>query len=184
MRTETENKDLNKKENQDRGRAEEKDLSLCIREYYPEIFRYFYYRVEKRQDAEDLTSEVFVRVVGKERKKGGNVRAWFHCIARNLLVDYFRKHARTRQVSLASIDFEPSEILENNEERQLDSVALKKLLNILNNDQKEVVILRFIEGYTNKEVAERTGKSVSAVKSLQYRAIDNLRKKLKTEEER
>lgn len=70
-------------------KLDEEALGVLTREYYPRIFRFFYYRTKTKEDAEDLTSEVFVKVVGAIRKQKGNFEAWLFKIARNLLIDYY-----------------------------------------------------------------------------------------------
>ena len=88
-------------------RLEESALSTLVKKSYPFVFRYFYYRSVTREDAEDLTSEVFVRVVSSIKGQKGYFPAWLISIARNLLTDYYRKRGRSRETSLEEIE-EPS----------------------------------------------------------------------------
>src|SRR4030066_2414398 len=83
---------------------EENALSTLVKKSYPFVFRYFYYRSVTREDAEDLTSEVFIRVVSSIKGQKGYFPAWLISIARNLLTDYYRKRGRSRETSLEEIE--------------------------------------------------------------------------------
>ena len=161
-------------------RLEESALSTLVKKSYPFVFRYFYYRSVTREDAEDLTSEVFVRVVNSIKGQKGYFPAWLISIARNLLTDYFRKRGRSRETSLEEID-EPFSDSKKNMKEIFRPDDLRKMLDFLTDEQKEVIILRFIEGHTNEEVAKTMNKSIGAIKALQFRALSALRVILKNE---
>src|SRR4030067_3664230 len=97
-------------------RLEKSALSTLVKESYPFVFRYFYYRSIRRDDAEDLTSEVFVRVVNSIKGQKGYFPAWLISIARNLLTDYFRKRGRSRETSLEDTE----EPFSNPDENKMD----------------------------------------------------------------
>ena len=159
---------------------EEFALSTLVRKCYPFVFRYFYYRSIIREDAEDLTSDVFVRVVNSIRSQKGYFPAWLFSIAKNLLIDYYRKKGKSRETSLEEIE-EPFSNSDENKRDVLQSKRIEKMLNLLTDEQKEVIILRFIEGNTNEEIAKIMNKSVGAIKGLQFRALSALRVILKKE---
>lgn len=161
-------------------RLEESALSALVKRSYPFVFRYLYYRSVTREDAEDLTSEVFVRVVNSIKGQKGYFPAWLIGIARNLLTDYYRKRGRSRETSLEQIE-EPSSDSDKNEKDALRPDDIRKMLDFLTDEQKEVIILRFIEGNTNEEVAKIMNKSVGAIKGLQFRALSALRVILRRE---
>jgi len=160
---------------------EETALSILVKKCYPFVFRYFYYRSVTREDAEDLASEVFVRVVSSIKGQRGYFPAWLISIARNLLTDYYRKRGRSRETSLEEIE-EPSLDSDGNEKDTLHPDDIRKMLDMITEEQKEVIILRFIEGNTNEEVAKTMNKSIGAIKALQFRALTALREILKKEE--
>jgi RNA polymerase sigma-70 factor (ECF subfamily) len=162
-------------------RLEESALSTLVKKSYPFVFRYLYYRSVTREDAEDLTSEVFVRVVNSIKNQKGYFPAWLISIAKNLLTDYYRKRGRSRETSLEEIE-EPFSDSNKDTKESLPPDDLRKMLDFLTDEQKEVIILRFIEGNTNEEVAKITNKSVGAIKALQFRALTVLREILKKEE--
>ena len=161
-------------------RLEENALSTLVKKSYPFVFRYFYYRSVTREDAEDLTSEVFVRVVSSIKGQRGYFPAWLISIARNLLTDYYRKRGRSRETSLEEIK-EPSSDSDENEKDTLHPDDIRKMLDMITEEQKNVIILRFIEGNTNEEVAKTMNKSIGAIKALQFRALSALRGILKRE---
>jgi RNA polymerase sigma-70 factor (ECF subfamily) len=159
-------------------RAKQDDETAMARlcEYvYAQIYAFIYYRVSRPEDAEDLTSEVVLRIVRALKRQRGNFHAWMYRIARNRLVDFYRKRAVRAEVSLNEMG--PKELKESNSfTRQiLVREQLRKGFEHLTEDQKQVIILKFIQGYANQEVAEIVGKSVGAIKVLQFRALKALR---------
>jgi RNA polymerase sigma-70 factor (ECF subfamily) len=152
---------------------------ICER-LYPRIYRYISYKVDDVRDAEDLAGEVFVRMLGSIRGQKGNLEGWLFRIAGNLVTDHYRKRAvRSGEVELSQEmagGDDPRETLE----RKLDGERLRKGLQALTEEQREIVILRFIMGYEHDEVAAMTGRSAGAVRALQFRALAALRNALGT----
>jgi len=160
-------------------RLEETGLASLTKEYYPVIFRYFYYRTKTTEDAEDLTGEVFVRVVGSIRTQKGNFSAWLFRIAKNLLTNYYRKRGRLKETSLEELGNESLPDSEKYNKNALRSEDIKKVLGFLTDEQREVITLKFLENYSNGEIAKIMNKSIGAVKALQFRALSALRDILK-----
>lgn len=155
-------------------KLEETALSTLVKKSYPFIFRYFYYRSITREDAEDLTSEVFVRVVNSIKSQRGYFPAWLMSIAKNLLTDHYRKRGKSKETSLEEI----KEPISDSDEERRDNLHLgdiRKMLDMLTEEQKEVIVLKFIEGNTNEEIAKLMSKSIGAIKLLQFRALSALR---------
>ena len=151
--------------------------------YQPAIYRYIFYRVNDVPTAEDLTSEVFVRLVEKiDRFKiqGRPLLAWLYTIARNLITDHHRHAGRALPLSLdgppvADVDAaDPEDAIEHSLTQHMLATAITSLTE----DQRQVVILKFVEGLDNETVARALGKSVGAVKGLQHRALVALRRVL------
>jgi RNA polymerase sigma-70 factor (ECF subfamily) len=149
-------------------------------------------RVRNEQLAEDLTGEIFAKMVGHlpdYQLKGVPFRAWLYRIAHNLVVDYYRKDSRHTSVPLSDGLFlhyaEGANMKQHNPayivERQLTIEEVKRALDDLVSTQREVVILRFLVGLSLREVALALGKTVSAVKSLQHRGLVALREALSQE---
>ena len=163
-------------------RLDRKALSeLCVH-FYPKVFRYVFYRVRTRQDAEDITSEVFVRVVRSLSKQRGSFQAWIFRIASNLVIDYYRRTAREKKALLRQGEKVSLEDPERDAQETLTRENLMRALGELTEEQQEVVSLKFLEGYDNTEIAEMMGKTVGAVKALQFRALAALRKIIGREE--
>jgi RNA polymerase sigma-70 factor (ECF subfamily) len=154
---------------------------LCVY-FYPKIFRYVFYRVKTREDAEDITSEVFVRVVRSIDRQRGSFQAWIFRIASNLVIDYYRRRAREEK-ALMRRDGEPAQDdPAKDTERILTREKLVEAMSGLTEEQQQVVSLKFLEGYDNSEIAEIMDKTVGAVKALQFRALVALRKTIGGEE--
>jgi RNA polymerase sigma-70 factor (ECF subfamily) len=138
-------------------------------------------RVSSREDAEDLASEVCVRVVESLPKQRGFFPAWLFRIARNLVADYYRREV-TRGDSLPLDDETAARVSGNEgiEGKLLLDHELEAALARLTVDQEEVIRLRFIEGYETGEIAKIQGRAPGAVRALQFRAIASLRERLAT----
>lgn len=157
-------------------------LSKLSTYYYPKIYRHMLYKVSNREDAEDLTSEVFVRMVKSLQKQRGSFNAWLYQIANNLAIDYYRKRARNREVSLIEEFSEHAPVQSDETERILERKDLEKGIGTLPDDQRQTILLKFMEGYDNKEIADIMHRTVGAIKALQFRALNNLKNVLQGEE--
>jgi RNA polymerase sigma-70 factor, ECF subfamily len=158
-------------------RARELDLRALSRihdRYYPEICRYAFYRIGENKSAEDIASEVFLRLlVGLRSGKPpqNTLRGWLFGVASHLVADHFRHQSR-----LSDQDFmAASESPQAEAERNIQHGEVRMALRNLTTDQQEVLALRFGEGFSVEETAHILGKSVTAVKSMQFRAIEALR---------
>ncbi len=149
--------------------------------YQPLIYRYVLYRVGDVATAEDLTSEVFVRLVEKIDRftyQGRPLLAWLYTIARNLVTDHHRQLGRTPTLPLDERLVAGTADPEEAAERALTQQKLTAAIAHLTEDQRQVILLRFIEGMDNETVARILGKRVGAVKALQHRALAALRRTL------
>lgn len=148
--------------------------------YAPKIHRYLCRRLGDADLAEDMTAQVFLRMLEAIQKNQAwktSFSGWLYRIAHNLVVDHFRRRSRTRSVSLddapplLAADGNPVEITD----RKLAHEQLLLAVQQLTHDQAQVVAMRFLEGHSVFEVASVLGKSEGAVKALQYRAVIALR---------
>ena len=146
------------------------------------IFRFCWSRIGHQQIAEDLTGEIFARMVDalpSFREEGVPFRAWLYRIARNLLTDTYRRHGRRETVPLEAIantaaaprDSE----LEMVAEMTLTLEKVQDALEELDPRQRAVVELRFLGGLSLKETAASLNESVASVKTLQHRGLKALR---------
>jgi len=167
----------------ERARAYDADaLGELYDQYAPLIYAYLYRRVHDAQLAEDLTGEVFVRVlqaIQSEQFWHISFRGWLYRIAHNLLVDHYRKQPSVPLLALdeqlVAAQGDPDSALAEKLSRQ-DLLAAISQLTLA---QQQVLALRFGEQLAAREVAEVMGKSVGAVELLQHRALIALRRILK-----
>lgn len=152
--------------------------------YSQQIFRYIAYRVPTEADAEDLTAEVFIRMIEglrTYRVTGAPFEAWLYRIASARIADFHRRGRRRPQTALletlSADDPGPEEQLH----QQQEIAFLRQALSSLGADQQAILVLRFIERKSHQEVAEILGKTVSAVKSIQHRALVQLAARLGSE---
>jgi RNA polymerase sigma-70 factor (ECF subfamily) len=161
-------------------RAQNKDptaIGVIYERLQGYIFRYLYYKVGDFHAAEDLTAEVFIRVIKalpRYRQNAVPLRAWVMKIARNLAIDHFRRTGHREPLPLKEELLAGDEHPEKFVERQLTSDALARALEKLTEDQREVIALRFLAEMTILEVSEVLGKNQSAVKALQRRGLRSL----------
>jgi len=156
-------------------------------EFSDKIYKYFYWQTQDAYLSEDFTGEVFVRVWQKWKElKPDFSQALLYKIARNLLIDYWRKNKNRKEISLeTSIEegIEPSYDEDFIEKIQNDE-AIKKLnkaIKSLPENLREVIILRFIEDLSAKEVGEVLNLTEVNVRVLQYRALKKLKEVIKNE---
>ncbi len=174
-------------------------------EYFELVYAYVARRVRNRSTAEDLTSDVFHRALAnlpKFKWTGAPFASWLFRIASNLIADRAKRAARASETSLdqsgaaergaatpllarglparggsGSAETQQSEL--EDVERQ---AQLFRLVDGLPDDQRRVVALRFAEEKSIKQIAAELGRSEGAVKQLQFRALENLRKRITTED--
>ena len=155
-------------------------LTEIYEHFYVNLFRYFYYRLGDQKLAEDLSSEVFLRMLKALpdfHLLNVPFKAWLYQIARFLVIDHVRKNHRHQEVELPE-DI-PSEHghPEPTTEQKLLSQSLYSALDTLPEEQKDVLVMRFIVGLPIAEVAAAMHKSQDAIKGLQRRGIITLREK-------
>jgi len=149
--------------------------------YHEDIFRYIWARVSNLQLAEDLTGDVFIRMVinlPKYRPSGAPFATWLYRIARNLVVDHHRKAANRYEVlPIESADYlsENDQSIPDVVEDQIFIEQAKNAIVTLKPASQDVVILRFLVGLPLQDVADILGKSVGSIKVTQHRALKELR---------
>lgn len=142
-----------------------------------QIYRYVVYRVPDH-DAEDITASVFVKMVEglpDYQFTGAPFEAWLYRIAAARVADYHRRRSRRPQQELTeNIAIQETlpeqQLIQDQEQEELRS----KMFESLNDEQQEILYLRFVERRTHEDVAAITGRTVSAVKSIQHRALKRL----------
>lgn len=145
------------------------------------IYRFALYQSGDQHVAEDVAGEVFVRMmesIGTYTYRGWPISAWLYRIARNLVVDHQRRGNRLTVLEDAddsrAMSADPVDLAES----ELSWGELRGLLAHLTDEQRQVIVLRFMDNLENDEVAEIIGKSRGSVKALQHRALRSLRRLL------
>ena len=149
--------------------------------YQPQIYRFLFLKVAGREEAEDLTHQVFLNAwlgIPRYKHRGFPFSSWLYQIARNQVVDHYRAHREA--VSLEGID--PEAFADRFSEEDLDkNLEVERAIGTirsLKQEYQDVLILRFVEDLSVKEVASMMDKSEGAIKLLQHRALKILREKL------
>jgi RNA polymerase sigma-70 factor, ECF subfamily len=158
-----------------RARALEPEALEQIHDmYYVPIFRYISFRVNEHETAEDLTSEVFTRLLSALQDKTApqkTIKGWLYSVASRVVKDFYRKKYRRKQIALEesvpSLADGPAKEVES----MLTNENLRLAITELTEDQQEIIALRFGYEMSIRDVAQTTGKSEGAVKMLQARAV-------------
>jgi RNA polymerase sigma-70 factor (ECF subfamily) len=171
-----------------RARAYDEDaLRALYDEYAPQIYAYLYRRVQDAYLAEDLTSEVFVRLLQAIQARQSwhtSFRGWLYRVAHNLVVDHYRKQPPAPALALDERLVADQDDPESAVAERLSHRRLRSAISRLTPDQQQVLALRFGEQLTAQEVGEVIGKSVSAVEALQHRGLAALRRVLQKDREK
>lgn len=160
------------------GRGDAAALGQIYDAYAIRIFKYLYRRLGSIPLAEDLTADVFVRLVetaGTPSFCRGSLAPWLYRLAHNRLVDHYRRrHELPFPDDPDSIGMPAVESADT----RVHGGELRVALRQLTSDQQQVIVLKFAEGLSNAEIAAALDKPEGAVKSLQHRALASLRRLL------
>lgn len=157
--------------------GDEEALARLYEDNVQAIYQYVSYRVGDTLVAEDLTAETFLRAyesLDDYEYRGKAFRAFLYRIAQARVADHHRLAGRRPTVPLDSMTFTSNADVERDVSRILRREQVFRMLEGLTEPQRQVIIMRFLQGYSNKEVAELLGKSVGAVKLLQFRGLRRL----------
>ena len=155
-------------------------FGLLYEQYLPRIFQYVNYRVGDRTAAEDLTSDIFNKALSNFTKYDSGKAAfstWIFSIARNTLIDYYRRRSREQKFQkeaeskVVAFSTSPEEEASRSEEIS----ELRECLSLLNPNEQELISLKFSSEMTNREIARIMGLSESNVGTILCRAIRKLR---------
>lgn len=168
----------------ERAQAGDNDaFGELYRKYASTIFKFVHFRVGNRCVAEDLTADTFVRALKRINHvewQGRDIGAWLVTIARNLVADHY-KSGRVR-LEKPCADVLDQELADDMRETSPEDIVADYLTNRalleavmqLSGDQKQCIIMRFLQGLSVLETAEAMGKNEGAIKALQYRAVRSL----------
>jgi RNA polymerase sigma-70 factor (ECF subfamily) len=163
-------------------RGDKKAIAELYDLHYQAVYNYIFYRVSDQLTAEDLSAEVFIRMINKLPgyiDRGRPILAWLYTIARNMVIDNHRLMNKKEEIPIKE------ELLEDrikNPDQQVQdrqtSDCFRSALEILPEAQRQLLIYRFINGFSTPKIIQLLNKSDRAVRSLQHRALRSLEKVL------
>ena len=169
----------------ERGQRGDRDaLEELYLLHFDPIYSYLHMSVGNRHDAEDLTTQVFLKMlesIGKFRWRSAPFSAWLFRIAHNLAMDHFRASRRWQPEEEVPEPEPPEESAA--EEEALESIGRRSMLELIENlshEQQQVLTLKFVFNFSNAEAATILDKTEGAIKSLQHRALASLQRQLAT----
>lgn len=166
-------------------RAQQQDnqaFAQLYEAYFDKIYRYISFRVRNDMESEDMTQQVFMKVLSSilsYKNQGVPFSSWVYRIAHNQVVDFMRQQSKKATVDIEGLQLvSPAEDTQSVIEKQIDVEEVKKASLSLTASQQEVISLRFAGELSINECAQIMGKSAGAVKALQHSAVQALRKAL------
>lgn len=172
--------------------GEKQYLNTVAEKYYDDIYYFCSYQIGSRDDAYDLAQETFLRFIRYvEQYRYKNLKGYLLTIAMNVCRNYFRGRGSSKTVSIEELDGERRMMSKDVPELDFTVMAaegkeqiemLEKALLMLNNSQRESILLHHFYGYKNREIAHMTGASYGAVKSSINQGLAKLQRILKKED--
>ncbi len=165
--------------------ARQGDAEACTalyERYYDVIYRYCYYHTCDMETAQDVTADVFTRMVenlGNLDMRDRPLLAWLYTVARNRITDGYRKTGHLAQLPLDDMLVDGEQSTDGSVEQVLLADSLRAGLAELTEEQRQVIVLRFVQDHDVPETAELMGKTEGAIKALQHRALAALRRVLR-----
>ncbi|NMA63241.1 MAG: RNA polymerase sigma factor [Syntrophomonadaceae bacterium] len=152
-------------------------IELVCSDMWEPLYRFIYFKVQNREEAEDITQETFVRLltyVQEQRVSVGNLPGFLKTAALNILRDRWRQKQR-RGIPINFEKINPVEVASMAEQRAVaQRLQINNALEKLSTEQRKVLELRIIKGYSVAETARLTGKTQAAVRTSQHRALKAL----------
>jgi len=158
---------------------EPQSISAVYDQYFTEVYRYVRYRINDDAIAEDIASDVFVRLLEATRKKRGpdtNIKGWLIATASNVVNDHLRRQYRRPTEALSDSMPDNSTSVHAEIDLRDQNRAVRSAYEKLTEEQQHVLALRFGQGYSLEETASHLKKKVNAVKALQFRALASLQR--------
>ena len=168
---------------QDAVRGEASAFGLLYDRYQPQIYRFVAIKVSHREEAEDLTHQVFLHAwthVHTYEDFGFPFSSWLYRIARNKVIDHYR--TKKNVIAIEEVDeeqFATTATYDADLDAKFTVEEVKRALHKLKPEYQDVIIMRFVEDYSLKDTAKALEKSEGAIKLMQHRAIKQLQSLLK-----
>ena len=166
--------------------GDENSLTVLINRHQSKIFGFIYSKIADRDISNDIFQDTFIKVIKTLKSKAyneeGKFLPWVMRIAHNLIIDHFRKNKKmpmyreTEEFSIFSIMSDNSLTIENKIIQEQVEIDLKKLIEELPADQKEVLMMRMYQDMSFKEISEVTGVSINTALGRMRYALMNMRK--------
>jgi RNA polymerase sigma-70 factor (ECF subfamily) len=153
--------------------------------YVEKIYKYIYYKVGNAPDAEDLCEQVFLKAweaIGRYTWCGYPFSSWLYKLAHNVVVDHYRTRREAVPLDTAFATSDEPVDPDTTLQQMVEAAELREAINQLTVEQRQVIALKFIEGYENTEIAQMMNKKEGAIRALQYRALRSLQGILEAEE--
>jgi RNA polymerase sigma-70 factor (ECF subfamily) len=154
-------------------------------ELYERYLTKVYKRVKSRvplKDAEDVTQEIFIAVIRSLRnfEQRSLFSTWLFTIVNRQIADYYRRHYRRNENRFVPLELDTQQLEHTSYTHEnLDEIALmQQALTLLPENYQDIIMLRFADGLSFREIAERRNQSLEAVKSLYRRALQALQKQM------
>lgn len=153
----------------------ENEFIQAFKTYNQNVFNFVYLRIGSKEIAQDLTQEIYIKLWDYKHKfdpEKSNIKTWLYKIAKNHLVDFFRKNKNNfkNEVELEAIGEE------QNQDRDLDIQFIIIKLSELDSDEQDLIIMKYIEDLSNEEIAQIIDKNINATKVAIYRAMEKLKR--------
>ncbi len=152
-------------------------LAAIYDRYSPGIFRYALRLTGDPAHAEECTAETFSRFLAALKNGGGpadHLQAYLYRIAHNWITDFYRRNPLQDELTESLRSDQPDTV--EAAEKQIARDDIRRALKCLTPDQRQVVVLKFIEGWDNEEIAQALQKQVNAIKAIQHRAVEALQR--------
>jgi len=154
--------------------------------YLPQIYRFVYFKVSHREEAEDITHLVFMKAwqnIAAYIERGFPFSSWLYQISRNQIIDHYRQKKPVADLEAIEETFF-ADLPSLNTDNKFDLFNIRKALLKLTEDQRDVIIMHFIDDTSIKDVAIALNKTEGAVRLLQHRALQSLKRILKKDNEK
>lgn len=154
-------------------------FGIIYSHYVPQIYRFVFFKVSRKQTAEDLTHEIFLSAwqnIKNYKQKEFPISSWLYQIARNRVIDHYRTDKKN--ISIDTEDFREDLVgfyEQKNPDISFNIEKIKSLIKLLKPEYQDVIIMRYVEDLDSKEIAGALNKSEGAVRLIQHRAINNLK---------
>ena len=156
-------------------------ISAVFDRYFLDVYRFVFYRISNEQVAEDIASDVFVRLLEAVKKRRGpqsNIKGWLLATASHAVADHLRNaYRRPIEVLSDSMPDHASSLTDEIDYRQ-QTDSVREAYAQLTPDQQNVLALRFGSGYSLEETATVMQKNINAIKALQFRALQALHRNI------